>query len=239
MRTVLVGIFLIFFAISSLILLPLTWLLDKMDPKLAQRFTQQMVRIVFGIVLFLSGVKKTVIGVERIPRDRAVLFAINHRGFFDVILALNTVPILASFVAKKELNKIYGLRLWMRALNCAFIDRKNPREGLKAILKGIENIKNGTSMFISPEGTRNKEAELLPFKPGSLKMAEKTGCPIIPVAITNADEVFENHIPWIRGTKMTIEYGEPIFPEELSTETKTDLYELARNRVQFMLEKNA
>lgn len=239
MRTFFVAIFVFLFALTSLILLPLTWILDKINPNLAQRFTQQMVRVVFGIILFLSGVKKTVIGVERIPRDRAVLFAINHRGFFDVILALNTVPVLASFVAKKELNNIYGLRLWMRELKCAFIDRKNPREGLKAILKGIDNIKGGTSMFISPEGTRNKEAELLPFKPGSLKMAEKTGCPIVPVAITNADEVLENHSPWICSAKMTIEYGEPIFVEELSAESKAELYELTRNKIQLMLEKNA
>lgn len=239
MRTFMVGIFLFLFGISSIVLLPLTWILYKIDSNSAQRFTQKLAKTIFGIVLFLSGVKKTVIGIDRIPRDRAVLFIINHRGFYDVILALNTVPVLASFVAKKELNKIYGLRLWMRALKCAFIDRRNPREGLKAILKGIDNIKSGTSMFISPEGTRNKGEKLLPFKPGSLKMAEKTGCPIVPVAITNADHVLENHIPWIRSANMTIEYGEPIYLEELSSEKKAELYEIARNRVQTMLENNA
>lgn len=238
MRTFLVGLFLFLFAISSLILLPLTWILEKINPDKAQRFTQNMVRVVFGIVLFLSGVKKKVIGLERIPKDKAVLFAINHRGFYDVILALNTVPVLSSFVSKQELGKVWGLRLWMRQLKCVFLDRKNPREGLKAILKGIENIREGTSMFISPEGTRNKGEGLLPFKTGSLKMAEKTGCPIVPVAITNADKVLENHLPWIRGHEMTIEYGEPILVDELPSEKKVELYEVVREQVRIMLERN-
>ena len=105
---------------------------------------------------------------------------------------------LAFGVSKKEIAKVPGLRIWMKFINCVFLDRENPREGIKAILKGIENIKSGISMFISPEGTRNSGEGLLEFKPGSLKMAEKTGCPIVPVAITNADKVFEDHLPWIQ-----------------------------------------
>ena len=57
--------------------------------------------------------------------------------------------------------------------------------------------------------------DLLPFHEGSLKIAEKSGCPVIPVAITGTAEVFEDHLPLIRPSHVVIRYGEPIFLKEL------------------------
>ena len=81
----------------------------------------------------------------------------------------------------------------------------------------------GISMWIFPEGTRNKSedpADLMEFHEGSLKIAEKSGCPVIPVAITGTDDVFERHIPWIRKSHVIIEYGEPIYLKELPLDKK-------------------
>lgn len=238
MRIILVGLYLTVFGIFSIIALPLLWLTGKFNSDLQHRISQSIVKLAFGKVLFLSGIKKRIIGVERVPKDQPVLFIFNHRGFFDVILAFYTVPVIAGFVSKKEIAKVPGLRIWMKFIGCVFLDRDNPREGIKAILKGIENIKSGISMFISPEGTRNSEEGLLEFKPGSLKMAEKTGCPIVPVAITNANKVFEDHLPWLQPQEMTIEYGEPIFVSELSKEAKAELLEHCREKVLALYEKN-
>ena len=238
MRIILVGLYLTIFGIFSIIALPLLWLTGKFNSGLQHRISQRIVKLAFGKVLFLSGIKKKVIGVERVPKDRSVLFIINHRGFFDVILAFYTVPVLSGFVSKKEIAKVPGLRLWMRLIRCVFLDRENPREGIKAILKGIENINKGISMFISPEGTRYSGDGMLEFKPGSLKIAEKAGCPIVPVAITNANKVFEDHLPWIKPAEMTIEYGEPIYIQELSKEARAELLALCREKVLELYEKN-
>ena len=238
MRIIIVAVLIALFADLSIILLPSIWLISKINEKTAQKMSQRIVAFIFNCILFLSGVKKDVIGIERIPKDRTVLYAMNHRGFFDVILALATVPGLAAFVSKKEIAKVPGLRLWMRNINCVFLDRENPREGIKAILKGIQNINNGTSMFICPEGTRNTGEELLPFKPGSLKIAEKSGCPVVPVAVTHAEKVFENQKPWLRPYQMTIEYGEPIYVHELSKETKAELLDHTKERVEEMWRRN-
>ena len=156
MRVILVVLYLVIFGLFSIIALPLLWLTGKFNEELQQVLSQKIVKGAFGKILFLSGVKKRVIGVERVPKDQSVLFIVNHRGFFDSVLAFYTVPILAGFVSKKEIAGVPGLRMWMKLIKCVFLDRENPREGIKAILKGIENIKSGTSMFISPEGTRNK-----------------------------------------------------------------------------------
>ena len=90
-------------------------------------------------------------------------------------------------------------------MNCLFLDRENMKESLKVILQGIEYIKEGHSIFIMPEGTRNQGEGLLPFKEGSLKMAEKTGCAIIPVALSNTDAVFERQKPWVKKAHVIIQ----------------------------------
>ena len=109
------------------------------------------------------------------------------------------------------------LSTWMSYVNCLFLDRVNIKEGLKTILEGIEKVKSGVSIWIFPEGTRNEGdlTDLLPFHEGSLKIAEKSGCPVIPVAITGTAEVFEDHLPLIRSSHVVIRYGEPIFLKEL------------------------
>lgn len=219
MKTILTALFLITFFIISIPLFLIEIIIGKFNPRAKVKSSQAIVVQAFRCILFMCGVKTTVIGVDNVPKDEAVLYVSNHRSYFDILIAYTTVPTLTGFVAKKEINKIPFLRVWMRYINCLFLDRDNPREGLKTILQGIEYIKNGYSMFIAPEGTRNQEDTMLPFKEGSVKMAEKTGCAIIPVTLNNTENIFENHSPWIRKAHVVIEYGKPIYPKELSKET--------------------
>ena len=199
----------------------------------------RMVQWAFRVMLWIAGTKQIVIGEENVPKDQAVLYIPNHRSYFDILLLYSRMPGLTGFVSKDSMTKFLLLRDWMKKLYCLFLNRENPREGLKTILQGIENIKNGISMCIFPEGTRNKVAEeMLPFKEGSFKMAEKTGCLIIPVALSNTAEIFENHMPWLRPCKVVIEYGTPIDPKTLSREEKKHLGAYCRDRIQEMLDKN-
>jgi 1-acyl-sn-glycerol-3-phosphate acyltransferase len=180
-----------------------------------------------------------VIGRENVPKNEAVLYIANHRSYFDVPVAYVSIPTLTGFMAKKEIAKIPFLRTWMRFIQCLFLDRDNIKEGLKTVLKGIEQIKEGYSVFISPEGTRNHGEEMLPFKEGSFKMAEKTGCAIIPVSISNTDAVFENHSPWIRSAHVIVEYGKPIYPRDLDKEQLKFLGAYVQGIIRDTLKKNA
>ena len=82
------------------------------------------------------------------------------------------------------------------------------------------------------------ELEMLPFHEGSFKIATKTGCPIIPIAIHNSAEIFEAHSPKIRPCKVVVEYGDPIYPEQLSKEEKKRLGSYTQNIILEMLKKN-
>ena len=223
LRIILVASTVVLFLIFSIPILGILALVGKGNSRAKQDWSLRIVRSVFRFILKLAGVTITVQGLENIPMDRAVLYVGNHRSYFDILVGYVTVPGLTGFVAKKEMLKIPLLRDWMHRVNCLFLDRVNIKEGLKAILEGIEKVKSGISIWIFPEGTRNENkdmTELLPFHEGSLKIAQKSGCPVIPVAITGTARIFEDHLPFIKPSHVVIRYGEPIDIKELPPEAR-------------------
>lgn len=200
----------------------------------------RIVQCAFRLIIWISGVDVTVIGEENIP-DEPVLFAGNHRSYFDIVLTYARCKRLTGYIAKKEMLRYPLLRNWMRALYCIFLDRNNVKEGLKSILQAIDYVKSGISICIFPEGTRNKGEELsmLPFKKGSLKIAEKSGCAIIPMSLNNTNSIFEAHIPKIKKAHVIIEYGKPIYPKTLDKDTRKHLEEYVQDIIQETINKNA
>lgn len=239
LRFIIVALFVVLFLILSIPLLIAEWIIGRFNPGLKDRSSLAIVNWAFRQVLRLAGVKVTYLGEERIPRDRPVLYIGNHRSYFDIVMTYVRVPRPTGYIAKIEMEKIPLLSSWMKNLHCLFLDRKDLKQGAKIILTAIGKIKDGVSICIFPEGTRNREADtFLPFHAGSFKIAEKTGCPIIPMAINNAGSIFEDHIPKIRKTHVIIEYGEPILPQELSREDKRRLSDLTLERIKEMYFKN-
>ncbi|MCR5828812.1 MAG: 1-acyl-sn-glycerol-3-phosphate acyltransferase [Lachnospiraceae bacterium] len=219
MRSILVAGFLTLFLIVTFPLIYIFRFVGLFSKKAEVVCSQKVVNVAFRIILFLAGAKRTVIGQENIPKDTPVLFAGNHKSYADIPLAYLTCNKYVGFIAKKEIKKVPSLSWWMTNVNCLFIDRSDVRQSLVMIRKAIEKIKNGYSIFIMPEGTRNHTDKLIPFKEGSFKIAQKTGCPIVPVAITNSDGIYElNHK--IKKAKVVIHYGKPIYPSQTEGEKK-------------------
>ncbi len=237
-RFISIIIFLLFFAVFCIIALPVCAIIGKFNKTVRDRIAFVIVTNTFRIILFLAGTKLVVNGMENVPKDKTVLYVGNHRSYFDIIALYTLVPGLTGFVAKIEIKKIPVLNLWMRYMNCLFLDRDDIRQGLKVILEGIELMKSGISMCIFPEGTRNKnenECELLPFKEGSFKLAEKSGSPVVPVAIHKADDCFENSIPRVKKNTVTIEFGKPIYINELDKEDRKFIGAKVRENIISML----
>ena len=142
------------------------------------------------------------------------------------------------YIAKKEIKRIPCIAQWMYFLKCLFLDRDDVRQGMKIILQAIDQVKQGYSIVVSPEGTRNQEDELLPFKEGTLKIALKTNCPIVPVVVNRTERLFENHLPWISRDRVSLEYGDPIYLDDLDADTKKHLGAYMREIVGDIYKKN-
>lgn len=239
-RFICVCVFLILYLILSIPIFFAEWLIGKFDREKRDYSSLRIVQWGFKAILKITGVKATVIGEENIP-DEPVLFVGNHRSFFDILLTYSRCRRLTGYVAKKEMEHIPLLSTWMHFVYCLFLDRENPREGLKTILQAIDYIKTGISICIFPEGTRNKGEELsmLPFKDGAFKIATRTNCAIIPISMNNTSAIFENQFPKIKKVHVVIEYGKPIYPNDLAKEDKKKIGAYVQGIIRSTINKNA
>ncbi|MCR2049115.1 1-acylglycerol-3-phosphate O-acyltransferase [Acetatifactor muris] len=223
-RLVLVALFVFLFLVLSIPVLIVEWLIGKRNPGLRDRSSKAIIKWAFRWILVLTGVKLIVRGKENIPSDSAVLFVGNHRSYFDILITYVNFPGVTGFVAKKEMLRYPLLRDWMKNIHCLFLDRDDIKQGLKTILKGVEEVKNGVSMCIFPEGTRNKVNDtFLPFREGSFKIAEKGGVPVVPMTILNAAAIFEDHLPKVKRATVILQFEEPIYPAEMDKALRKNL----------------
>ncbi len=236
-KFVLVVIYLLLVAVFSLPLYLYVNIIGKFDARKKVAASQKIVVVLLKILMKICGVKVEARGIENVPTDEAVLFMANHRGYFDIVASYTTVPTLVGFVSKKEIKMIPGLGVWMKYLNCLFLDRKDTKAGIKMVMQAIQNIKDGYSMFIMPEGSRSKTYEMLPFKKGCFKIATKANCRIVPVAIANSAEVFEKSFPRIKSGTIIIEYGKPIDIPSMTKEESRNADKVTKAAIQEMLDK--
>lgn len=238
-RFILEVLFVIIFLILSIPFIIILWLLGFIWPHFRAKVSQVIVGNAFKCVRVISGMKLTVKGLENIPEDRAVLFVPNHRSIFDIVLGYSIIKKQIGFVSKKEMRKTPIFSSWMALMNCQFLDRKDVREGLKVILKCVELIKDNVSIVIFPEGTRNKGDEAVQeFHDGSFKIAEKTGCMVVPVVFCNTDGVFEKQFPRVKPAKVIVEFLPAIDAGALSREDKKKLSSTVHDMIEEAYLKN-
>lgn len=133
---------------------------------------------------------------EKLPQNGQYLVMINHKSIIDppiVEVSLKETEIFGPWIAKKELYNSFFFGLFVRNAGSILLDReKSQMSGFFADTK--EAVKRGESIFIFPEGTRNKTDEpLTTFKEGSRLIALKNRLPILPMYIeTDADKVLKN-----------------------------------------------
>lgn len=239
-RLVLVLLFLLLFFIVSIPVLLVERVLSLFRPSFRKRrFIFSFVQFGFRCIAFLSGIRLTVIGKDRIPEEKAVLYVGNHQSYFDVVLTYGLMPGLTGFVAKHGMLKVPILASLMRYMNCLFLDRDDVRQGMQTILAAIDLVKEGISVCIYPEGTRNSHPdEFLEFHKGSFKIAQRTGCPIVPVTVVNTRNIFEAHVPFIKSVEVILEYGTPFAYSDLSDEDKKNIHTYTSGLIAQTYQKN-
>ncbi len=242
-RTIVAILFLFLLFVTS----PVFWLvfliLRIFGKPVSDRAAVACVRFFCRIMKVICGTKLTVKGTENIPKNEAVVFAMNHRGIFDIVLSYPYTKGRTGFIAKQELKKVPIFSTWLWFANCLFLNRTNIREGYKTIMKGIDKVRSGISMCIFPEGTRNRDKEhlttLLPFHDASFKLATRSNARVIPVAFYNTSECFENHKPVLKSCPVYITFGEPVRISDLPEENQKFIGKYMQGVIQKMLDEQA
>ncbi len=116
----------------------------------------------------------------------------NHLSWMDPLYQMFRIPEYKRFLSKKE-NDGGKLKHWfLRNVGIIFIDREKPE--LSSMRECIAALKNGETLTIFPEGTRNRiNRELQPMHSGAAMIALKGNATVIPIAVHHKGKVFRRN----------------------------------------------
>jgi 1-acyl-sn-glycerol-3-phosphate acyltransferase len=161
-------------------------------------------------------------GWENVPEaikngSQSAIFMSNHESFLDPPLLMGAIPVPAVYISKKELMQVpfVGWAAW--AAGVIFIDRSNSEKAAKSMAKAAEEIKNGKSVVIFPEGTRTKDGRVGKFKKGGFSLAVKAGVPIVPLATVGGWDVLPKGAKRFRPGKVHVIFGSVVYPQHYQT----------------------
>lgn len=178
--------------------------------------------------LNLVNINVNEVGKNKIPKE-PVLFVVNHSSMLDSYILVSSVdrPIGCVIADEPVWKSIPIVSKWASIIKCVYVNRHDNREGLKSIIEASNNIKNGQSMAIFPEGdltwVKDNKSLVSEFKSGALKIAYKANCPIVPIVIKNSKETYHGYKPFgkIKSTNVEVEFLDPVYDHIENPKIKT------------------
>jgi 1-acyl-sn-glycerol-3-phosphate acyltransferase len=181
-------------------------------------------------IIDCSAISIDIIGREHLGKQ--AVYIVNHRSSADIYVLLEIMHKHSVFVFKHELLNHPLIGLALRMSPYIPVDRSSPRKSAQAILKAKSLIEAGYSIIIFPEGTWSYPPhDILPFKQGALYMANKTGLPIIPVAMSGTETITRPDGIMINSGMVKVHVG----PPQIAEKHEKDQAEYLRNIMQDLL----
>ena len=191
------------------------------------------------MILWVCGVRGRVKGLENVETNVPRIYLTNHQSYFDIFALLAYLPVDFKFILKQELMKIPLFGFAMRRARYIGIDRENPRKAVKSINEAANRIKNGASVVIFPEGTRSADGRLQEFKNGGFRLAIKSGCDVVPVAIIDSRHIVPKGSLRINRGTIAISIGKPISVKEYSKKEMGQLMARVREAMITQMEEES
>ncbi len=206
------------------------YLVKKGDMKKADEFGFPAVKKWAKFATKTARMNITVKGLEKIPNDRPVLFTPNHQSYADVPLLIHVLKDYNfGFLMRMQLNKFFAIEQISKIIKCVPINQENAREGIKALNKTAEQINNGFSMLVFPEGKRGFSNTPDEFKNGAFKIVQKTGVTVVPIYIHNAFKVLEGNDFTITPADVCVSILDPIDTGDMSRNDVKQLHDRVYN----------
>jgi len=184
------------------------------------------------ILIFFSGVKIKIIGLENLKKDKNYIFASNHESNFDIPLIFSSINLHLVSIAKKELKKIPIFGWAMKSGQHIFIDRFNKIEALKSLKLAKNSIfKNPRSIIIFPEGTRSFDGKIKQFKKGGLSIAFDLEMDVVPIAVCGTRNVLKRGSIFIKPCPIQLRIGKPVNINQWKNKKKIDFANYVQKKV--------
>jgi 1-acyl-sn-glycerol-3-phosphate acyltransferase len=161
------------------------------------------------VSVYLVGLFK-VVGGENVPRGGALLICPNHSATLDPPMVPAFVPRGDTWsMAKSEYFRGLAHRFIFAAYHAFPVVRHTADR--VALKRSFDLLKAGQALIIYPEGTRVESGVLAKPEPGAGFIAQKAGCPVLPVGLTGTRECLPKGAHWPRRTRVTITFGKPFY----------------------------
>ena len=150
-----------------------------------------------------------IIGIENLPENGGLIIASNHVSYLDPAVLVASLNRKIYFITKKEVFKNTFVSFILKNLNAFSVNRENV--DILSFKKAINILREEKVLGIFPEGTRSLNGELQELKLGVVKIAMKTGVPILPVGIIGTYEIYPQgkKFPTLFKYKIIVHYGIP------------------------------
>lgn len=168
------------------------------------------------LILKISGIRVRVEGLEHADPRRIAIYCVNHQSAMDIPVLYANLPVQFRFVAKRSLFNLPFMGWHMRRSGHIPVDRDHPHEAMKSMKKVAQEIREGKSVLLFPEGHRSRNGQLLPFKAGSFYIAILAGVPVVPITVNGTSYVLEADTYHVRAGPTEIIVHPPISTEGLT-----------------------
>ena len=148
-------------------------------------------------------------GMDRIPAEGPAILASNHLSFLDSVFFPAACERPIFFLGKSEYFAGWRRRFF-EGLGVMPVYREGGDAAAASLRRGEEILQAGHLLGIYPEGTRSPDGRLYRGKTGPVRLALRTGVPLIPVAMIGTFEVLPPHTTRPRICRVGMRVGEPL-----------------------------
>jgi len=189
-------------------------------------------------LLWGSGVKVKVEGLEKIAAEGSYVFVSNHLSYMDTPVVLANIPVQFRFLAKSGLFKIPLLGTHLARAGHISVPRDDARAAVKTMTTAAQVIRErGISLLVFPEGGRSQTGELASFKEGAAYIAIRAGVPLVPIALQGTREVLPFGSGHVRAGSVTMRIGEPVPTDQIQLRDRGRITAELRDRIVSMLDE--
>jgi 1-acyl-sn-glycerol-3-phosphate acyltransferase len=188
--------------------------------------------VITSAARLLTGARALWLGCTPQPVQR--LYYANHSSHGDFVLLWASLP----DELRRRTRPVAGADYWQRdglrrylinkVFNGVLIDRERATPEHNPLQPMLDALDQDDSLILFPEGTRNLEDGLLPFKSGLYHLARlRPEIELVPVWIANPNRVMPKGRALPLPLLCTLSFGTPL--EHLQDEGKQAFLERARN----------